>query len=52
MNDISSLDPDELAKACADEMWKNDNASRGLGIEIVEISAGRAQRVLDKRVQE
>jgi len=42
MSDLSSLSSDELAKACADEMWKNDNASRDLGMEIVEISAGRA----------
>ena len=50
MSDLSNLSPDELAKACANEMWKNDNASRGLGMEIVEISAGRA--VIEMTVRE
>ncbi len=36
------MTPDELAKACADEMWKNDDASRGLGMEVVEIASGKA----------
>ncbi|MGJ4943807.1 hydroxyphenylacetyl-CoA thioesterase PaaI [Bradyrhizobium sp. HKCCYLS1011] len=34
--------PDELARACADAMWKDDQASQGLGMEIVEIGPGRA----------
>jgi acyl-CoA thioesterase len=34
--------PDELARACADAMWANDPASRGLGMEIVEVAPGRA----------
>ena len=34
--------PDELARACADAMWKDDNASGGLGMEILDIGAGRA----------
>src|SRR4051812_37577620 len=37
-----TLSPDELARACADAMWKDDNASRGLGMEILDIKAGRA----------
>jgi acyl-CoA thioesterase len=32
----------ELARACADRMWADDGASRGLGMELVEVSAGRA----------
>jgi acyl-CoA thioesterase len=36
------LSPDQLARACADAMWKDDNASQGLGMEIIEITAGRA----------
>jgi len=36
------LSPDDLARACADAMWKDDDASRGLGMEIVEVRAGRA----------
>ena len=37
-----SPSPDELARACADAMWKEDNASGGLGMEILDIGAGRA----------
>src|SRR3954452_2766097 len=37
-----TLSPDDLARACADAMWKGDDASRGLGIEILDIKAGRA----------
>jgi len=33
---------DDLAQACADAMWKEDDASSGLGMKIVEIGAGRA----------
>lgn len=33
---------DELARACADAMWAQDNASRGLGMERIEVAAGRA----------
>ena len=36
------LSPDDLARACAEAMWKDDHASRGLGMEILEVSAGRA----------
>ncbi len=42
MSDELQMTPDQLAKACAEEMWKNDDASRGLGMEIVEITSGRA----------
>jgi acyl-CoA thioesterase len=38
----ASLSPDDLAQACADAMWKEDDASSGLGMKIVEIGAGRA----------
>lgn len=30
------------AKACAEAMWAEDNASRGLGMEIVSVSPGEA----------
>jgi acyl-CoA thioesterase len=33
---------DELARACADAMWKEDDASQGLGMEILEVKAGQA----------
>ena len=40
MNVKATLSPEDLARACADAMWKDDDASRGLGMEIVEIKAG------------
>jgi acyl-CoA thioesterase len=37
--DIAS---DDLARACADAMWKEDDASKGLGMEILQIRPGEA----------
>lgn len=34
---------DELARACAESMWKHDDASRSLGMELVEVRAGFAE---------
>ena len=34
--------PDDLARACAEAMWKDDDASQGLGMEILEVKAGEA----------
>ena len=42
MNLKATLSPDDLARACADAMWKDDEASSGLGMVIVDIGAGRA----------
>ena len=42
MNLTAKLMADDLARACADAMWKEDDASQGLGMEIVEIKAGEA----------
>ena len=42
VNVKADLSPDDLAQACADAMWKEDDASSGLGMKIVEIGAGRA----------
>ena len=42
MNVKATLSPDDLARACADAMWKEDDASSGLGMKIVEIGPGRA----------
>ena len=42
MNVTAKLSPDDLARACADAMWKEDEASQGLGMEIVDIRAGQA----------
>jgi acyl-CoA thioesterase len=37
-----SLAPDQIAQRCADIMWPDDHAARGLGMEIVSASAGCA----------
>ncbi len=42
MNVKATLSPDDLARACAEAMWKEDDASKGLGMEIVDIRPGRA----------
>ena len=42
MNVNATLSPDDLARACADAMWKEDDASKGLGMAIVEVGPGRA----------
>ena len=34
--------PDDLARACADAMWKDDDASQSLGMEILDVKAGQA----------
>ena len=42
MNLKATLSSDDLARACADAMWKDDDASSGLGMSIVDIGPGRA----------
>ncbi|WP_024517265.1 hydroxyphenylacetyl-CoA thioesterase PaaI [Bradyrhizobium sp. Tv2a-2] len=42
MNVKATLSPDDLARACADAMWKDDDASSGLGMEILNVKAGEA----------
>jgi acyl-CoA thioesterase len=42
VNVKTTLSPDDLARACAAAMWKEDDASKGLGMEIVEIKPGEA----------
>lgn len=34
---------DETARLSADAMWRDDRASQGLGMEILEVAAGRAR---------
>ncbi|MEO0329202.1 MAG: hydroxyphenylacetyl-CoA thioesterase PaaI [Pseudomonadota bacterium] len=36
------MTPNQLAQACAQSMWANDNASKGLGMEIIEVTSGNA----------
>ena len=42
MNVKAMLSPDDLARACADAMWTDDDASKGLGMKIVEVKPGQA----------
>jgi acyl-CoA thioesterase len=42
VNITATLSPDDLARACAEAMWKEDDASKGLGMAIVEIGPGSA----------
>jgi len=44
---------DDLARACAEAMWKEDDATKGLGMEILAIKAGEAvlaMRILPEMV--
>jgi len=49
VNVKATLSPDDLARACAEAMWKEDDASKGLGMEIVEVGPGRATLALTVR---
>jgi len=49
VNVKATLSPDDLARACADAMWKEDDTSGALGIKIVEIGAGRATLTMPVR---
>ena len=42
MNVKTALSPDDLARACAAAMWKDDDASSTLGMEILDVKAGQA----------
>jgi len=40
------MDAHALARACADAMWAEDEASRGLGMRLVSVAPGRAELVM------
>jgi acyl-CoA thioesterase len=42
VNVKATLSPDDLARACAEAMWNEDDASQGLGMEILQIKPGEA----------
>ena len=42
MNIKATPSPDDIARACAEAMWREDDASKGLGMAIVEVKAGLA----------
>jgi len=49
VNVKATLSPDDLARACADAMWKEDDTSGALGMEIVDIGPGRATLTMTVR---
>ena len=49
MNVKAALSPDNVARACADAMWAEDDASKGLGMEIVEVGPGFATLAMHVR---
>jgi acyl-CoA thioesterase len=38
----ATLSPEDIARAAAEAMWKDDDASQGLGMEIQRVSPGEA----------
>jgi len=49
VNVKATLSPDDLARACAEAMWKEDDASGGLGMAIADIGPGRATLTMTVR---
>ncbi|MEY9108570.1 acyl-CoA thioesterase [Bradyrhizobium yuanmingense] len=49
MNVKAALSSEDIARACADAMWAEDDASKGLGMEIVEIGPGFATLAMTVR---
>ncbi len=49
MNVKATLSSDDLARACAEAMWAEDEASQGLGMEIVEVKSGEATLAMTVR---
>lgn len=49
MNVKAALSPQNVARACADAMWAEDDASKGLGMEIVEVGPGFATLAMTVR---
>jgi acyl-CoA thioesterase len=49
VNVKAALSPEDVARACADAMWAQDDASKGLGMEIVEIGPGYATLAMTVR---
>ena len=49
MNVKAALSPEDVARACAEAMWAEDDASKGLGMEIVEIGPGFATLAMTVR---
>ena len=46
---MSSMTPEQLARACADAMWAEDSATNGLGMQLGEVSPGRSEMRMNVR---
>ncbi len=47
------MDAGEIARACAEAMWAEDSASKGLGMQLISVEPGRAilaMTITDKMV--
>jgi len=51
VNVKATLTPDDLARACAEAMWQEDDASKGLGMEILRIKPGEAMLTMTIKPQ-
>ena len=49
MNVKATLSSDDVARACAEAIWKEDEASGALGMRIVKIGAGRTTLTMTVR---
>jgi acyl-CoA thioesterase len=49
VNVKAALSREDIARACAEAMWGEDDASKGLGMEIVEIGPGFATLAMTVR---
>jgi len=49
VNVKATVSPEDIARACADAMWAEDDGSKGLGMEIVEIGEGVATLAMTVR---
>ncbi|MCB1397025.1 MAG: hydroxyphenylacetyl-CoA thioesterase PaaI [Rhodobacter sp.] len=43
------MTPDELARACAEAMWADDQATQHLGMRLSDVSAGKATMTMTVR---
>ena len=46
---MANSDADILARACAEAMWAEDHASRGLGMELLDVAPGQARLAMTIR---
>ncbi|PWE28340.1 hydroxyphenylacetyl-CoA thioesterase PaaI [Pararhodobacter marinus] len=46
---VRDMTPDEMAQACADAMWADDNATQHLGMVLSDVRAGQAVMTMTVR---